>query len=66
MANPDLQIRGGPGYLDPEIEEVGEGARKIFVWPFGPQFGLKMERGGGWGGGTPRAPPLDPPPYKLK
>ena len=65
MANPDLQIRGGPGHRDPEIEEVGEGARKIFVWPFGPQFGLKMERGGG-GGGTPGAPPLDPPPYKLK
>ena len=65
MANPDLQIRGGPGHRDPEIEEVGEGARKIFVWPFGPQFGLKMERGWG-GGGTPGAPPLDPPPYKLK
>ena len=47
MANPDLQIRRGPGHRDPEIEEVGEGARKIFVWPFGPQFGLKMERGGG-------------------
>ena len=47
MANPDLQIRGGPGHLDPEIEEAGKGARKIFVWPFGPQFGLKMERGGG-------------------
>ena len=52
MANPDLQIRRGPGYRDPEIEEVGEGARKIFVWPFGPQFGLKME----WGGGG-EAPP---------
>ena len=64
MANPDLQIRGGPGHLDPEIEEGGKGARKIFVWPFGPQFGLKMERGGGEG--TPGAPPLDPPPYKLK
>ena len=56
MANPDLQIRGGPGHRDPEIEEVGEGARKIFVWPFGPQFGLKMEWGGGRGG-TPGAPP---------
>ena len=55
MANPDLQIRGGPGHRDPEIEEVGEGARKIFVWPFGPQFGLKMEWGGR--GGTPGAPP---------
>ena len=65
MANPDLQIRGGPGHLDPEIEEGGKGARKIFVWPFGPQFGLKMERGGG-GEGPPGAPPLDPPPYKLK
>ena len=53
MANPDLQIRGGPGHRDPEIEEVGEGARKIFVWPFGPQFGLKME----WGGGGAEAPP---------
>ena len=51
MANPDLQIRGGPGHRDPEIEEVGEGARNIFVWPFGPQFGLKME----WGRGE--APP---------
>ena len=55
MANPDLQIRGGPGYLDPEIEEGGEGARKIFVWPFGPQFGLKMERGG-VGGRHPQGP----------
>ena len=64
MANPDLQIRGGPGHRDPEIEEVGEGARKIFVWPFGPQFGLKMEWGGG--GRPPRGPTLDPPPYKLK
>ena len=64
MANLDLQIRRGPGHRDPEIEEVGEGARKIFVWPFGPQFGLKMERGGG-GGGPPRAPPQDPPPKKL-
>ena len=51
MANPDLQIRRGPDHRDPEIEEVGEGARKIFVWPFGPQFGLKMERG--WGEAPP-------------
>ena len=65
MANPDLQIRRGPGHRDPEIEEVGEGARKIFVWPFGPQFGLKMEWGGGEGR-HPRGPSLDPPPYKLK
>ena len=51
MANPDLQIRGGPGHRDPKIEDGGgEGARKIFVRPFGPQFGLKMERGGGVGG----------------
>ena len=64
MANPDLQIRRGPGHRDPEIEEVGEGARKIFVWPFGPQFGLKMEWGGE--GRHPRGPSLDPPPYKLK
>ena len=47
MADPELQIRGGPGHLDPEIEEgEGGGPTKIFVWPFGPQFGLKMEGGG--------------------
>ena len=60
MANPDLQIRGGPGHLDPEIEEGGKGARKIFVWPFGPQFGLKMERGGGGGKALPGPLPWIP------
>ena len=38
---------------------MGEGggqSPKIFFWPFGPQFGLKM--GGGW---APRASPLGPP-----
>ena len=32
--------------------------QKNFFGPFGPQFGLEIR----WGGGGPRAPPLDPPP----
>ena len=40
MADPDLQIREGPGL------------QKYFFRPFGPQFGLKISDGGG-GGGSP-------------
>ena len=39
--DPDLEIRGGGG---------GEGKRrsaKILFLPLGPQFGLKIKRGGG-------------------
>jgi len=63
VTDPDLQIRGGPGHLDPEIEERGGGggAKKIFVWPFGPQSGLKME-----GGRHPRGPSPGSTTYKLK
>ena len=49
MAEPDLQIRLGPGHPDLEIRRVA--VTKNFFRPFGPQFGLKV-RG---------APPLDPP-----
>ena len=53
MADPDLQIKGkgggrvgggwgeGGGHPDPEIRGAGGGGlKKIFFWPFGPQFGL--------------------------
>ena len=51
VADPDLQIRGGPGRTDPEIREGG--SPKNFFRPFRPQFGPKI-------GGAP-APPLDLP-----
>ena len=36
MADPELQIRGGPGHLDPEIEEgEGGGPTKILFGPLG-------------------------------
>ena len=54
MADPDLQIRGGGGHLDPEIR--GGPTSKIFFRPFGPHFDLKVR--GAW---APRALPLDPP-----
>ena len=58
-ADPDLQIREGPGHPDPEMG-VGRGQseNKIFsalqasVWSY--------NKGGG-GAGPPWAPPLDPP-----
>ena len=55
MADPDLQIRGGPGHPDPE-KMAGGGGRspKNIFRPFGPQFALKI-RGRG-----PRAPPKVP------
>ena len=47
------------GHPDPE-KRGAAGLKKIFFRPeFVPQFGLKMEGGGG--GAAPRAPPLDPP-----
>ena len=47
MADPDLQIRErGPRHPDPEIMG-GPVSRKKFFRPFGPQFGLKIRRGGG-------------------
>ena len=61
MANPDLQIREGPGHPDPEIMGRGEGGgerergaclQKNFFRPFGPQFGLTIK-----GGRAPRPLP---------
>ena len=52
MADPDLQIRGGPGHPGSEIRRGGSVSKKIFR-PFGPHFGLKIR-------GHP-APTLDPP-----
>ena len=40
VADPDLQIRGGPGRTDPEIREGG--SPKNFFCPFWPQFGPKI------------------------
>ena len=49
VLDPDLEISWGGG---------GEGGlQKNIFWPFGPQFGLKINGGGR----TPRASPLDPP-----
>ena len=47
VAVPDLQIRGGggggSGYPDQEIK--GGEVLKIFFWPFGTQFGPKINGG---------------------
>ena len=51
MADPDLQIRRGPGHPDLEIGRVA--VTKKFSRHFGPQFGLKIR--------DDRAPSLDPP-----
>ena len=45
------------GHPDPDI--LRGGLQKIKVRPFGPQFGLTIKEGGGWGG--PWAPALDSP-----
>ena len=51
MADPDLQIRWGPGHPDLEIGRVA--VTKNFFRCFGPQLGLKVR--------DDRAPSLDPP-----
>ena len=48
MPDPDFEIRGGKGVI-----LRGGSLQKKFVWPFGPQFGLKIR-----GGGHPVDPPL--------
>ena len=46
MVDPDYQIKGGRGgHSDPEIK-VKPRSPKIFIWPLGPQFGLKIR--GAW------------------
>ena len=35
VADPDLQIRGGPGHPDPEIRGEGLVSKKIFFGPLG-------------------------------
>ena len=45
MADPELQIRSGAGHPDPEIRGGGGEGLKIFFWPFGPHFGLKIKEG---------------------
>ena len=42
VADPDLLIRGGGSHSDPKISGRGGSLKKIFFWPFGPQFGLKI------------------------
>ena len=49
------QLRGGSR---PSDKGEGGGLKKIFFWPFGPQFGLKIRGGGGQ---ATQAPPLNPP-----
>ena len=64
MADPNPQIRRGPGHPDPETRWRG-GCLKFLFRAFGPQFGPKIREGegggGGGGGGGARAPSLDPP-----
>ena len=54
MADPDLQIREGGGgecrggHPDPEIRG-GPGLQQKFLWPFRPQFGIKVGKGRGGG-----------------
>ena len=44
-SRPSDKVGGGEGsHLDPEIRR-GPGLQKIFCWPFGPQFGLKIRVG---------------------
>ena len=57
MVNPDLGIRGEGGGSSRPLDKGWAGLQKNFFGPFGPQFGLEIR----WGGGVPRAPPLDPP-----
>ena len=56
VADPDPQIRKGPGHPDPAISR-GAVESKNFFRPLelGPQFGLKIT------GAGPPAPPLVPP-----
>ena len=55
VADPDLQIRGGPVHPDPEIRRGGRRQKNLFsaLWA---SFWSKNK-----GGRAPRAPPLDPP-----
>ena len=46
VADPDLQIRGGPSHPDPEIRG-GAGLKKKIFRPFGPPFRPKIRGGGG-------------------
>ena len=52
MADPNPQIRRGPGHPDPETRWRG-GCLKFLFRAFGPQFGPKIREGGGgaWGAG---------------
>ena len=52
VADPDLQIRGGPGHLDPEIRG-GPGLPPNFSRPFGSHFGQKLSGGAGPPGPIP-------------
>ena len=68
VANPDLQIRGVPGYPGPEIRVCvcvfGEVSIRMFFGPSGLR--LVKNKKGGWEL-PPPDPPLDPPlPSPLK
>ena len=54
-----VDTNGGSRPSDKESWGGGAVSKNNFFRPFGPQFGLKLEGGGG--GAAPRAPPLDPP-----
>ena len=43
---------GGVGHPDPEIRG-GPGLQKNVLWPFRPQFGIKISRGGDLLGPSP-------------
>ena len=56
MADPDVQIRGRPGYPDPEIREWGQVSTIII---FGPSASVWSKIKGR--AKSPWAPPLGPP-----
>ena len=49
MADPDLQIREGPGHPDHEIRRGGGGCPKKFFQSFVQQFSVTIRGGGGPG-----------------
>ena len=58
MADPDLQIRGGPGHPDPEISGGGGGVVSKFFFSALRASVWSKNKGDG---PPPRAPPLHPP-----
>ena len=69
VADPNVQIRReggggeGGGHSDPEIR--GRAVSKIFLRPFGAQFGLKIRGAGGRAGPCPGSATTSNPLYRT-